>query len=158
MATKFYNNQARVFHRLLNGENFNDLLKSEKERFKNVQYYCSDEQAQKYREESINDVIEVKNFFDKIIFFETPEIYKVNGWGYEQTNYENLKVLGQVGGSMVVIIDNGHSDVYTIQKKKYTEKARYTKLDTSVRSTDWQEPFSNDAIAENRIYNAYYGH
>ena len=32
MATKFYNNQARVFHKLLNGSDFNELLKSEIEK------------------------------------------------------------------------------------------------------------------------------
>ena len=32
MATKFYNNQARVFHKLLNGADFNELLKAEIEK------------------------------------------------------------------------------------------------------------------------------
>ena len=159
MATKFYNNQATVFHKLLKGADFNELLKSETEKINNTKYYCSEEKAQEYREQSIRDVLDVKTFFDKIKFFENEETYSVNGWGYDQTNYENLKVLGQMGGSMVCIIDDGHSDVFTVQKKKYADKASWSKLDSNgVRCTDWQEPYSNDEIRENQIYNAYYGH
>jgi len=159
MATKFYNNQSRVFNELLNGGDFAEILQRETEKVNNAQYYCSDEQAKEYREQHIQDVINVKKFFDNIKFFDEPEVYRVDPWGYEQTNYENVKVLGQVGGSMVCVIDNGYSDVYTIQKKKYTDKAEYTYLDSGkVRSTSWEEPYTNEAMAEQRMYNAYYGH
>lgn len=159
MATKFYNNQSRVFNELLNGGDFDEILQRETEKVNNAQYYCSDEQAKEYREQHIQDVINVKKFFDNIKFFDEPEVYRVDPWGYEQTNYENVKVLGQVGGSMVCVIDNGYSDVYTIQKKKYTDKAEYTYLDSGkVRSTSWEEPYTNEAMAEQRMYNAYYGH
>jgi hypothetical protein len=159
MATKFTNNQSRVFNELLNGGDFDEILQRETEKVNNAQYYCSDEQAKEYREQHIQDVINVKKFFDNIKLFDEPEVYRVDPWGYEQTNYENVKVLGQVGGSMVCVIDNGYSDVYTIQKKKYTDKAEYTYLDSGkVRSTSWEEPYTNEAMAEQSMYNAYYGH
>ena len=159
MATKFTNNQSRVFNELLNGGDFDEILQRETEKVNNAQYYCSDEQAKEYREQHIQDVINVKKFFDNIKFFDEPEVYRVDPWGYGQTNYENVKVLGQVGGSMVCVIDNGYSDVYTIQKKKYTDKAEYTYLDSGkVRSTSWEEPYTNEAMAEQSMYNAYYGH
>lgn len=159
MATKFYNNQARVFNELLSGGDFDEILQRETEEANSAEYYCSDEQAEEYRQQDIQEVIEVKKFFDKIKFLEVPEVYKVDPWGFEQTNYENLKVIGQAGGSMVCIIDNGYSEVFTIQKKKYTDKVRYTYLDSDrVRSTSWKEPFTNDAIMEQVHYNAYNGH
>ena len=159
MATKFYNNQARIFNELLNGGDFNVTLQRETEKANNVEYYCSDEQAEEYRKQDIQEVLDVKKFFDKIKFFENPEVYKVNSWGYGQTNYENLKVIGQAGGSMVCVIDSIHSDVFTIQKKKYTDKSNYTYLDSDrVRSTSWKEPYTTDAIVEQVHYNAYNGH
>ena len=159
MATKFYNNQARVFNELLNGGDFDEILQRETEEANNTEYYCSNEQAEKYRKQNIQGVLNVKKFFDKIKFFDEPEVYRVNSWGYGQTNYENLKVLGQAGGSMVCIIDNGYSDIFTIQKKKYTDKSEYTYIDSDrVRSTSWKEPYSTEAIIENNYYNAYYGH
>ena len=159
MATKLTNNEARVFNKLVNGEDWEELFEVEKEKIINTGYYCSDEQAQRYRDRSIDDLVGVKMFFDKIKFFDTPETYKVNPWGYGQTNYENLIVLGQAGGSVVCIIEGGYSNVYTIQKKKYTNKEKYTYLDSDrVRSTSWEKPYSNEAIEENSTYNAYYGH
>lgn len=159
MAVKFSNNQSRVFNELLNGADYNEVLKRETEEANSAEYYCSDEQAEQYRKQDIQDVLNVKKFFDKIKFFDEPEVYKVNPWGYGQTNYENLKVIGQAGGSMVCIIDSGYSNVYTIQKKKYVEKVKYTYLDSGrVRSTSWEKPYSKEAIIERNYYNAYYGH
>ena len=122
MATKFYNNQARVFNELLNGGNFDEILQRETEKANNVQYYASDEQAEEYRKQEIQEVLDVKKFFDKIKFFDTPRVYKVNPWGYEQTNYENLKVIGQAGGSMVCVIDSGYSDVFKIGRASCRER------------------------------------
>lgn len=159
MAKKFYNNQARIFHKLLKGEDFNELLKVETHKINSSKYYCSEAQAQKYRDKCLKDVLDVKTFFDKIKFFETPEIYAINGWGYDQTNYENLKVLGQMGGSMVCVIDSNSSNIYTIQKNKYKDRAKWTKLDADgVRTTDWEQPFTSEEIITNHNYNAYYGH
>ena len=159
MATKFYNNQSRVFNELLNGGDFDEILQRETEKVNNAQYYCSDEQAEEYRKQEIQDVLDVKKFFDKIKFFDEPEVYRVDPWGYDQTNYENVKVLGQVGGSMVCVIDNGHSDIYAIQKKKYTDKAEYTYLDSGkVRSTSWEEPYTNEAMAEQVLILIVNGH
>lgn len=159
MATKFHNNQARIFNELLNGGDFEEILQRETENANSTEYYCSDEQVEQYKKQNIQGVLNVKNFFDKIKFFDKPEVYRVNSWGYGQTNYENLKVIGQAGGSMVCIIDNGYSDVFTIQKKKYTDKSEYTYIDSDrVRSTSWKEPYTKEAIIENTYHNAYYGH
>lgn len=159
MATKITNNEATIFHQLLNGGNFEEIFEVEKERINSMGYYCSDEQAQKYKDGNIEELLKMKKFFDKIKFFDEPEVYRVDEWGYGQVNYENMKVLGQVGGSMVCIIDNRCSAIYTIQKKKYTDKVRRTYLDGGkVRSTSWKQPYTNEAIAEQSIHNAYCGH
>ena len=50
MATKFTNNEATIFHQLLNGGNFEEIFEVEKERINSTVYYCSDEQAQKYKD------------------------------------------------------------------------------------------------------------
>lgn len=159
MATKFYNDQARFFNQLLKGADFETIYKDAVSKIEETKYYCNDEQAQKYKDADKNGLLEVKAFFDKIKFFESPEIYSVNGWGYDQTNYENLQVLGQVGGSMVCIINNSYSDVYTISKAKYSNKDGWTYLDSNkVRSTSWGEPYTDKKIEDNILYNAYYGH
>ena len=159
MASKFYNEQARFFNQLLKGADFETIYKEAVEKIEETRYTCSEEQANEYRQSDKNRLLEVKTFFDKIKFFETPELYSVNGWGYGQTNYENFKVLGQVGGSMVCVLTNSHSDVYTISKAKYTIKENYTYLDSNkVRSTSWREPYTSEALEENSYYNAYNGH
>lgn len=158
MATKFSNGEARFFNQLLNGADFETIYNEAVSKIEETKYYCNDEQAQKYKDAEKNGLLEVKAFFDKIKFFEKPEIYRVNGWGYGQTNYENLKVLGQIGGSMVCIVNNDYSDIYTISKSKYTKK-EYANLDSDrVRSTSWREPFTSEALCKNSMYNAYYGH
>ena len=157
MAIKFQNEQARFFNALLDGADFETLKSEYFAKIEATNYYATDEKANEYREGRKQDLLNVKAFFDKTKFFEQPETYKINGWGYGQTNYENLKVLGQNGGSVVVVIRNDHSSVYTIQKKKYTEKSKYTKLD-GVRSTNWAEPFTSEEMHEQILYNAYYGH
>ena len=159
MATKFYNSQARLFNQLLDGGNFEEIFAREEAKINSLEYSCSDEIAQGYKDKDIQDLKDVKTFFDKIQFLEEAEIYAVDAWGYGQTNYENLKVIGQVGGSMVCIIDSGHSDVYTIQKKKYVDKTQYTYLNADrVRSTSWGKPYSREALIENSYQNAYYGY
>lgn len=158
MATRFYNSQARFFNQLLQGADFETIYKEATEKIEQTKYYCNDTQAEKYRQEEKNGLLEVKSFFDKMKFFEKPEVYAINGWGYDQTNYENLKIIGQVGGSMVCIVDNNYSDIYTISKSKYTKK-EYANLEKDgVRSTSWREPYTSEAIQENARYNSYYGH
>ena len=158
MATRFYNEQARFFNQLLKGANFEEIYKEAVKKIDDTKYYCNDERAQKYKDESKKELLEVKSFYDKIKFFDKPEVYSVLGWGYNQTNYENLEILGQVGGSMVCVLNQKHSDIYTISKSKYTKK-EYANLDKDgVRSTSWQKPYSDDEMQENAMYNAYYGH
>lgn len=158
MATKFSNGEARFFNQLLNGADFETIYNEAVSKIEETKYYCNDEQAQKYKDAEKNGLLEVKAFFDKIKFLEEPEIYAVNGWGYGQTNYENLKVLGQIGGSMVCIINNNYSDIYTISKAKYTKK-EYANLDSDrVRSTSWRKPFTSEELHENSMYNAYNGY
>lgn len=101
--------------------------------------------------------MEVKEFFDKVKLFEEKETYSVMGWGYGQTNYENFMVVGQIGGSMVCILDCGNY-VFTVSKAKYLKK-EFAWLDNSkVRATKWDEPFTKEEIMEQNQYNAYYGH
>lgn len=159
MATKFYNENARFFNQLLKGADFETIYNDAVKKIEETKYCCSEAQAQAYKDADKNGLLEVKAFFDKIKFFEKPEFYAVDSWGYGQTNYENFTVLGQVGGSMVCILDNNYSNVYTISKAKYNNKESYTYLDSNkVRSTSWGEVFTDDELVENSMYNAYNGH
>ncbi len=82
-----------------------------------------------------------------------PETYAVNSWGYEQTNYENVQVIGQAGSSMILV---GRYATYAIAKRKYVNR-EYAHLD-AVRSTSWEQAYTSDEIAESRQENMYFGH
>lgn len=84
---------------------------------------------------------------------EKPETYAVDSWGYEQTNTENVQVIGQAGSSMILI---GDYATYAIAKRKYVNR-EYAYLD-DVRSTSWEQAYTSDEIAESRQENMYFGH
>lgn len=96
---------------------------------------------------------EAEALYAKMKRVEKPEVYAVNGWGYEQTNYENVQVIGQAGASMILV---GDYATYAIAKHKYTNR-EYAYLD-DVRSTSWNEAYTSDEIAESRQENMYFGH
>lgn len=96
---------------------------------------------------------EAEALYAKMKRVEKPEAYAVNGWGYEQTNTENVQVIGQAGSSMILV---GDYATYAIAKRKYVNR-EYAYLD-DVRSTSWNEAYTSDEIAESRQENMYFGH
>lgn len=96
---------------------------------------------------------EAEALYAKFKRLDKPEVYAVNGWGYEQTNYENVQLVGQVGGSVILV---GQYATYAIAKHKYVNR-EHACLD-DVRSTSWEKAYTSDEIAENRLENMYNGH
>ena len=82
------------------------------------------------------------------------EQYAINQWGYEQTNLNNLTVVGTVRGSVIVLAND---KVFSISKAKYNKKAAYTSLD-DVISTSWGKPYSSNRMAAQATQNAYTGY
>ncbi|HPC09665.1 MAG TPA: hypothetical protein PLN85_01170 [archaeon] len=159
MATKMTNREASFFVDLVNGKTIKEIQESIIKRISNYQWRTkvSDEVIVNEKQYEFNKLMEVKEFFDKVKLFEEKETYSVMGWGYGQTNYENFMVVGQIGGSMVCILDCGNY-VFTVSKAKYLKK-EFAWLDNSkVRATKWDEPFTKEEIMEQNQYNAYYGH
>lgn len=111
------------------------------------------EKASALMDYQAQELTPVLSFFNKMKPVK-PTMYAVNGWGYDQVNYENVILIGQVGASMVLV---GDYDVYSVSKKKFTTKAPYTNLD-SVRSTSWEPAYSTSDIAKQQFENAYFGH
>ena len=82
------------------------------------------------------------------------EQYAINQWGYEQTNLDNLTVVGTVRGSMIALAND---KVFSISKAKYNKKAAYTSLD-NVISTSWGKSYSSNEMASQATQNAYTGY
>ena len=96
---------------------------------------------------------EAEALYAKFKALDKPETYAVNSWGYDQTNTENVQVIGQAGSSMILI---GNYATYAIAKRKYTNK-EHAYLD-DVRSTSWEQAYTSDEIAESRQEKMYFGH
>ena len=82
------------------------------------------------------------------------EQYAINQWGYEQTNLDNLTVVGTVRGAVIALAND---KVFSISKAKYNKKAAYTSLD-DVISTSWGKPYSSNEMASQAAENAYTGY
>ena len=154
MTVKFNNSEASYFMALVNGVSIEDEKKIIIEETRKQYRTMSDENIEECVNESLEDFEEVAKAFANFKPYEKAEKYSVNSWGYDQTNYENIEVVGQIRGTVIVL---GEYTVYGVSKKKFTEKAPYTKLD-DVRSTNWEKPFTSDEILENAMENAYSGH
>ena len=100
-----------------------------------------------YMEWELRELAEAEAYFSKVKW-DKPQTFGVDPWGYEQTNYENLTIVGHVRGSLVALV--GYN-VYSIAKAKYNKRDKYI-LD-SVRSTSWEPAYTDQTE-----YNAYYGH
>ncbi|GAK31040.1 hypothetical protein WOSG25_070170 [Weissella oryzae SG25] len=97
-----------------------------------------------------------ETLFNSITFFDNPEFYRLNPWGYEQTNYENIKVVGSYKNTVIAF--NQHT-VYAISKNKYRNREPHTYLDNQrLRSTSWLSPYTNQEIAKQSQENMYLGH
>lgn len=82
------------------------------------------------------------------------EKYAINQWGYEQTNLNNLTIVGTVRGSVIAL---ANYKVFSISKAKYNKKAAYTSLD-DVISTSWDKPYTSNEMGSQATKNAYTGY
>ena len=160
MAVKFNDSKARYFSELLKGKTIQELLADVKETEEwDAEHYGLDPNDIPRR---VNDarieIEQVLEVFNKVKFLKKPLTFAVNAWGYEQTNYENFSVIGSYRASMIAVSDNGRL-IYSIATKKFKDKVPGTYLDNyGIRSTDWKPGYTSEDIAEERMYNAYYGH
>lgn len=154
MATKLTNTEASYFIRIFNGESKAQIINTF-ELLKKYRLVGNNSDATEFIKELEESYDTAKALYDSIKLMDEPEAYSVNPWGYEQTNYENITVIGTYRNAVIAI---GKYEVYAISKKKYLERT-YAYLDTKgVRSTNWKKPYSLDEIAEQRLENAYFGH
>ena len=154
MATKLTNTEASYFIKIFNGESKEKIINTF-ELLKQYRLAGNSSDATEFIKGLEASYNTAKALYDSIKSFDEPEAYSVNAWGYDQTNYENITVIGSYRNSVIAI---GDYKVYAISKKKYLERT-YANLDTEgVTSTNWKEPYSLDEISEQRQNNLYWGH
>lgn len=108
---------------------------------------------EEYMKYELRELAEAEAYFSKVKL-DNPQTFRINPWGYEQINYENLTVIGHIRSSLVVLMNY---NVYSVSKAKYNKREKFTQLD-SVRSTSWEPAYTNKELADQAEYNAYYGH
>lgn len=152
MATKLSNTESRIFHMMIDNKSTEEIAR----RFvKNIINHDDINHGLKL---FMRDFNTAKTLFDKVKFFDKKEYYAINGWGYDQTNYENLVVFGEADGCVICAISGQDYYVYAIRKSKYVNK-EYAKIDSNeIRTTSWEQPYSDKKIVDNMLHNAYYGH
>jgi len=143
MSVKLDNSEARYFRNLITGmteDQIRDRIQSDiHDRIE--EGYIRPEYADSYLAESYRDLEEAAKVYAAMKPLQTPEVYAVNPWGYDQTNYENMTIVGQVGSSMIGMLNH---KVVAIAKNKYTTRT-YADLD-GVRSTSWEPALSDDTL------------
>lgn len=154
MTVKLNNGAAIYFMNLVHGVSVADEKKFVIEATKNQNQMMTDDIIEARVRYALEDFEEAAQAFANFKPYEKAEKFAVDGWGYDQTNYENIEVVGQIRGTVIIL---GKYTVYGVSKKKFTEKTPYTNLD-SVRSTNWEKPYTSDEMLENAIENAYTGH
>lgn len=152
---KFSNSAAIYFKKLVNGESFEDISRfiNQEELAKQPIFHLSDQDVADNIDYELEDFNKALALFLKMKPLESVK-YAINPWGYEQTNLDNITLVGQVRSSLVFIDSN---NVYTVSKCKYTKKASYTFLD-DVRSTSWEPAYTAEEKANQIEYNANYGY
>lgn len=154
MATKLTNTEASYFIRIFNGESKEKIINTF-ELLKQYRLAGNSTDATEFIKGLEASYATAKTLYDSIKLFDEPEAYSMNAWGYEQTNYENITVIGTFKNAVIAL---GDYTVYSISKNKYSER-EYAELDSKgVRSTNWKEPYSLDEISEQRQNNLYWGH
>ena len=159
MSVKLSNSGGNYFKQLVAGKTVDEVKESIVEHLEDYDWSSVHEEYRKEAMESsmefeIEDLNKAVALFDKMKFFPAPVDFAVNAWGYDQTNYENVKLIGQAGASMILV---GNYTIYAVAKRKYTDRVEYTSLD-SVRTTSWKPVYSDDEMAEQAMQNAYCGH
>lgn len=153
MSIKLSNHEADFFIKLYAGIGRINLLKSRYERYQIDARYSSDEIEEIMADEE-DELAEAQQLLDKMKRFEEPQSYRIDPWGFEQTNFNNVKAIGTYRSSVVLIGDN---KVFMVPKRKFNAKEKYTRLD-DVRTTSWKEPFTSDEMTEQSLKNAYNGY
>jgi len=110
-------------------------------------------------------VDKMREICKNVKFFKPEEIkaYKIWGWGYDQTNYENLELIGEFGSYYLGRVHDWN--FYKIPKKMVGSGPKrkdgttkdYYKID-DCRTTSWEPPRSAKDIARQEEHNTYYGH
>lgn len=153
MTVKFNNGVASAFKNLVHGMSLEDLKSQTIDAIKK-QYRLDEEEINMRIDWEMEEIQEAAEAFKKFKPYEKFEKFAVNSWGYDQTNYENIEVVGQILGTVIVL---GQYTVYGVAKRKFVEKVPYTNLD-NVRSTDWEKPYTSDEILDQAMENVYTGH
>ena len=151
---KFNDSAAIYFKKLVNGESFEDINQAinQEELSKQPIFHLSNQDVADNITNDLEEFNKALDLFLKMKPLESVE-YAINPWGYEQTNLDNIKLVGQVRASLVFIDSN---NVYTVSKGKFN-KNELTFLD-DVRSTSWSKAYTPEDKADQIEYNANYGY
>ena len=143
---KLNNSAAVYFKNLVNGQSVDEIRESIKKdisskkdvfSFTDVYSYTADDikNISKNISYEVEELSQALDLFGKMKPVKH-EQYAINSWGYEQTNLNNLTIVGTVRGSVIALAND---KVFSISKAKYNKKAAYTSLD-DVISTSWDKP------------------
>lgn len=146
---------AAYFKELLNGKDTEDLKQDIQKDIQAKQpvFHYSDQDMKDIYQDDLEELEAATALYGKMKPVK-PEKYAVNPWGYEQTNLNNLTVVGTVRGSVIAL---ANFKVFSISKAKYNKKASYTRLN-DVIFTSWKPAYTSEELQENAQYNAAYGY
>lgn len=155
MTVKLSNEAATYFKELVNGKDLEVLKQDIKKDIQSKQplFHYSDQDMKEIYNDDLEELETATTLYGKMKPVKH-ETYAINSWGYEQTNLNNLTVVGTVRGSVIAL---ANYKVFSISKAKYTKKAAYTQLN-DVISTSWAPAYTSEELQENAQYNAAYGY
>jgi hypothetical protein len=115
-------------------------------------------------EKIIEKTDRMRELIKGIKWFKPEEIrlYKIWGWGYDQTNYENLEIVGEKGAYFVAKVHDWNwykipkSVGSGFKRKDGTVKDHYS-IDSS-RTTSWETPYASKEIDDQNRLNTFCGH
>ena len=152
---KLNNEAATYFKELVNGKGLDDLKQDIQKDIQSKKpiFHYSDQDMQEIYKDDLEELEKATVLYGKMKPVKH-ESYAVNSWGYEQTNLNNLTIVGTVRGSVIVL---ANYKVFSVSKAKYTKKAAYIRLD-DVISTSWAPAYTSEELQENAQYSAAYGY
>lgn len=155
MTVKLNNEAATYFNELVNGKDIEVLKQDIKKDIQSKQpvFHYSDQDMKEIYNDDLEELEKATTLYGKMKPVKH-ETYAINSWGYEQTNLNNLIVVGTVRGSVIAL---ANYKVFSISKAKYTKKAAYTRLN-NVLSTSWEPAYTSEDLQENAQYNAAHGY
>ena len=152
---KLNNESANYFKELVNGKDLEALKQDIQKDISSKQpvFHYSDQDMKDIYNDDLEELEKATTLYSKMKPVKH-ETYAINSWGYEQTNLNNLTIVGTVRGSVIAL---ANYQVFSISKSKYTKKSAYTRLD-DVISTSWEPAYTSKGLQENTQYNAAYGY